>query len=405
MFRFTILGPALAAGLALAACADRDLPTAPPVPTDAPAPQTLAMAPRERLAQRLAVTLADPAVRADLLRRLQASRAPEGKVQFQALAQLESGALIARLAARSGASVSELLADLAAAKGLELYLPVEAHRANWTGDEAILVGTIGRDGDTPVAFTTDGERRRLDPDRPPTTPVLALVPQEFDFTGGRPARAATCWTLCDDIGSGGGGAVMPGATPGLYLTTSHFDGSYESWLKGKPEYEYHVYGQKGSGDTEQLACTGEHAGGPYAWDQNELDWSGEALLLSAADHAAYQARVPNGVVRILALEDDDQACVLRGDSDRFGDLVKAVDAAYKAFTSGKVEPWLLKGIRVAPSSFSLLRAIYSFITTGDDFIGNAVETSVAGAAPGGANWLLKTEGTRTTGWFATAYRN
>jgi hypothetical protein len=405
MSRFLILAPALVAGLAVAACADRDLPTAPLAPIDAPAPQTLATSPRERLAQRLAVTLADPAARADVLRRLQASRAPEGKVQFQALARLEGGALLARLAAQSGTSTADLLADMAAAKGLELYLPVEAHRAMWTGDEAILVGTIERDGDTPIAFTTSGERRILDPNRPPTTPVLALVPQELDFTGGQPARAATCWTLCDDIGSGGGGLVMPGSTPGLYMTTSHFDDDYESWIKGKPEYEYHVYGQKGSGDTEQLACTGEHAGGPYAWDQNELDWSGEALLLSAADHAAYQARVPNGVVRILALEDDDQACVLRGDTGRFGELVKAVDAAYKALTSGKVEPWYVKGIKVAPSSFSLLKAIYSFITTGDDFIGNAVETSVAGAAPGGANWLLKTEGTRTTGWFATAYRH
>lgn len=69
---------------ALAACADRDLPTTPPVtqPTETSTGVTNA---RERLAARLAVALADPTTRREVVERLAASTAPEGKLQFQAL--------------------------------------------------------------------------------------------------------------------------------------------------------------------------------------------------------------------------------------------------------------------------------------------------------------------------------
>ena len=115
-------------------------------------------------------------------------------------------------------------------------------------------------------------------------------------------------------------------------------------------------------------------------------------------------RAPGKPVRIVAFEDDDEACVARIDGDRLTNLIKAIDAAYRTYTSGKVEPLLFRGIKAAPSVFNLVKAVYSAITTGDDFIGNAVESSVAGWMPGGANWSLKSEGTKTTGWFATEYR-
>lgn len=383
---------------AVAACADREFPTAPPPPAAAAA----APLPRERLAARLARVLADPAQRERLRRRLAASRAPEGKLQFQALARADQGALLATLSS-AGGTTADLLADLAAAGGLELYLPVPAHRRAWRGEADLLVATLGRDGEAPLAFAPDGSARRLDPARPPATPVIALVPQETDFTGGRPALAQSCADWCGDgdAGAGSGSSVSSG---GVFLTAIHFEESFESWLKGKPEYEFHVYGADGGGDAEQLSCTGEHAGGDYAWDQNERDWSGSALLLGETDRAAYAARHPNAPLRIVAFEDDDEPCVARVDGGRVSAMLSAVDAAYRAWTSGKVEPWYLRGLRSAPSTFNLVRAIRNAITTGDDLIGNAVESGVAGSAPGGANWVLKTEGTRTTGWFTTEFR-
>lgn len=384
----------------LAACHGDDAPT--PTAPSAPTATAAAVSPRERLAARLAVALGDPATRAALKRRLDASHAPEGKLQFQALARADQGLLLASLARSGSTSVAELLGDLEAARPLEVYLPVEAHRAAWHGDAGLLVATIGKDGEAPVAYDLAGHRRVLSADTPPSTPVLALVPQETDFTGGRPLLAASCYDLCGSTSSTATSNLS--STAGLYLTTSHFEDSFESWLKGKPEYEYHVYGLVAGSDAEQLSCTGEHAGGNAYFDQNGPDWSGNALLLSEQDRQRYESAHPGAPIRIVAFEDDDEACVPRIDGNRVTQLLSAVDAAYKSVTSGKVDPWYVKGVRAAPSLFNLFSAVRNIITTGDDLIGNAVETSVAGWVPGGANWVLKSDGTRTNGWFGTAYR-
>lgn len=396
--------------LALAtACADRDLPTAAVPPADAVPSGTSAAAARERLAERLAIALRDPATRASLKQKLDRSRAPEHKLQFQALARAEAAKLLASLATGS-TTVDAVLADLDQARHLELYLPVESHRAAWQGDEQFLVATAGGDGEAPIAFDTRGVRHRLDPATPPTTPVLALVPQETDFTGGRPHLQMECWDLCegsgDGGGGGGGGSWTPGrvTVPGLYLTTSHFEETFESWLKGKPEFEYHVYGDDASGSAVQLACTGEHSGGMYAFDQNDNDWSGSALLISDAERQTYEQLAPGKPIRIIAMEDDDEACVARVDVQRTVDLIQAIDVLYKSYTSGKLDPTLMRGIKAAPSVFNLLKAISSWIATADDFIGTAVDVSVAGAAPGGANLVLKGDGARTFGWFGTESR-
>jgi hypothetical protein len=391
--------------LAAVACGERDLPTttAPAAPVaGGPAP---AQAARERLAQRLAVALGDPTVRAAFARRLDASNAPEGKLQFQALARADQGALLAALTTHGSASTADLLADLDAARALEVYLPVEAHRTAWHGGANFLVATAAKDGDTPVAFDATGHRSLLDPRTPPATPVLALVPQETDFTGGRPELMLSCVDVCSGTGSGGSGSTSPsGATvTGLFVVQSHFDDDYESWLKGKPEFEYHVYGVGDGGASEQLACTGEKSGGPYYFDQNNLDWTGTAMLLSDGERAAYEQQHPGAPIRIVAYEDDDEACVPRLDGTRLAQALAAVDAAYQNYTSGKLLPWYIRGIKAAPSIFNLLGSVYSLITTGDDLIGNGVEASIAGSAPGGANFLIKNDGTRTTGWFTTEY--
>ena len=57
--------------------------------------------------------------------------------------------------------------------------------------------------------------------------------------------------------------------------------------------------------------------GYYAFDQNNLDWSGNVLLFSQAQLNSYKAAHPNQNLRILALEDDDGACQIRLDGNRF----------------------------------------------------------------------------------------
>jgi hypothetical protein len=386
---------------AAAACSDRAVPT---VSTTTAARTITARAARERLAQLLAVAISDPSTRAAVKQRLDASNKPEGKLQFQALVQADQSALLISLIRAGATSSADLLADLDAARGLELYLPVPAHRAAWTGDANYLVGTIGADGEVPVGFDASGARHQLDRRTPPDVPVLALVPQETDFTRGHPDRITSCVDMCS--GGGGGGGVWTqtaaGNAPGLYLVQSHFNDTYESWLKGAPEFEYHVYGLGDNGQSVELACTGEHSGGVYAWDQNDLNWTGGAMLLSDVDYNAYQAKHPGAPIRIVAWEDDDEPCVDHVDIPGVSTLITAVDNAYKSVTSGKVDPWYLRGIRSASSLFTLITALHNVILTNDDFIGNAVEGTITGDAPNGSNWVLKTNGTVTVGWFTTA---
>ena len=102
------------------------------------------------------------------------------------------------------------------------------------------------------------------------------------------------------------------------MTKSHFVQDFEGWLKGSPEFEVHILGQKGQTDSlTDYQCAGEHAGGPYTFDQNNLDWSGSVLLFSKSQLDQYNAAHPNQNVRAFVVEDDDTACQIKTDTDRF----------------------------------------------------------------------------------------
>ena len=120
------------------------------------------------------------------------------------------------------------------------------------------------------------------------------------------------------------------------MTASHFVQDFEGWLKGSPEYEIHVLGQSGASDSlTSYQCVGEHAGGAYGFDQNALDWTGSVLVFSQTQLNAYKAAHPNQNLRLLAIEDDDGACQIRLDGNRFKALQNALQAAYPNLTGGK----------------------------------------------------------------------
>src|SRR5205085_2214133 len=77
------------------------------------------------------------------------------------------------------------------------------------------------DPDVPVAFDVHGNRRLLDPERPPATPVIAVVPVETDFST-KPSPLIACLEYCGGDGGGGGGGSPPPPSPGLYMTKAHF---------------------------------------------------------------------------------------------------------------------------------------------------------------------------------------
>ncbi|HEX4560392.1 MAG TPA: hypothetical protein VH113_01055 [Gemmatimonadales bacterium] len=352
----------------------------------------------EWLAQRVAMALGNPGFRAYVWAQIQHSPIREHKLQFQRFLAVANWRAPKTIAQANGDSDDAVLAQAAQAQPLEFYMPVKAHLASWHADENVLVATAVADHDVPVAFDTKGRRYVLDAEHPPETPVLALVPMETNFDA-PPARAQCTPSTCGD----GGGSPLEPPPSGLYMNASHIPnvGQFEGWLKGDPEFEVHILGQMGT--TDQLTdyqCAGEHAGGPYFYDQNTTDWNGSALLFSQDQLNAYKLQHPGQSVRIFMVEDDDQACVLRLDVNRTNALFAAVDTAYTFLTGGRdtVLTKLSKTFKYAHSGEDLIAAIASFINSNDDPVGNAVQDAIVGQVYPGYNWFIRGDHNITTGW-------
>ena len=231
--------------------------------------------------------------------------------------------------------------------------------------------------------------------RPPATPVIAVVPVETDFS--TPPDRMQCLGLQQWRGWRDGGTT---GTIGLFMTKAHFDGDYEGWLRGNPEYEIHVLGQTGSTDSlVDYQCAGEHAGGPYAFDQNSNDWSGSVLLFSQKQLDDYKAAHPGQALRVLALEDDDTACKIITNKDDLNRILQFVDSIYAKRTGGRDTTTssgkFYKGAKVLRNLWTLLG---SFIKTNDDLIGTAIEDDVVGSFYPGFNWIVKGANNITHGW-------
>jgi len=393
----------------LAACTDRAGP-GPTAPPDGPAVKAsapkdpsgsrsdaAARAAREHLARRVALALSDPGFRAYVKDAFDHSPVAEHKLQFQRWLQAVDRRALKALAKATRETETTVDEDARMAPALEFYIPVPAHRSAWKGGEDILVATALEDHESPVAFDLRGRRHVLSADTPPATPVLAVVPVETDFDA-----PSFGHLLPEDGGGGGGGGGLPAPSPapGLYMTASHFAQDFEGWLKGSPEYEIHVLGQSGASDSlTSYQCVGEHAGGAYGFDQNALDWTGSVLVFSQTQLNAYKAAHPNQNLRLLAVEDDDGACQIRLDGNRFKALQNALQAAYPNLTGGKDSTTTIGRLYKAANALQrILRAAYSFITSQDDLIGNAIEDGVVGEYHAGFNWVVRGENNVTNGW-------
>jgi len=387
-------------------CADRTPVSAPDggfPGAGAPAAGTLAGLSKrpEALAKIVAKGLRNAAFRAYLKAQLDASPYREHKLQFQTFLAANNGRALREIASENGTTPESIAEQAKAAIELEVYIPVAAHRAAWSGDENLLVATALTDDDPPIAYDVGGGRRVLDPRTPPATPVLAVVPVETDFSG-TASRVVQCIVDCGDGGGGTVGDVQPPPppAPGLYMTKSHFVQDFEGWLKGSPEFEVHMLGQKGTTDSLfDYQCAGEHAGGPYTFDQNDLDWSGNVLLFSKTQLDQYNAAHPTQNLRIFVVEDDDTACQIKTDVGRAERLFKVVDSLYKDLTGGNDSSSAsVKAYKYAKAGKSLWQAITSFFKTNDDLVGTAVEDDIVAATYPGFNWFVKGDNNITNGW-------
>jgi len=401
MCHYTSRVAALALVAGALACSDRPPGTAPDAPPGEPGILAEAARP-ELLARSLALALGDPAFRAHVKGELDRSSFREHKVSFQRFLAAGTGSgsgggVLATMARRSGLATADLARAADRAIPLEMYLPVPEHRRIWTGDANVLVATAVADHDPPVAFDVQGNRQLLDPEHPPSTPVIAVVPVETDFST-KPSPLIACLEYCG--GGGGGGVSPPPPSPGLYMTKAHFVDDFEGWLKGSPEFEVHILGQKGQTDSlTDYQCAGEKQPSPYYFDQNDLDWSGSVMLFSKAQLDAYNAAHPGQNVRVFVVEDDDTACEIKANRDIIGNLLKAVDDANKALSAGNdSSSTIRKDYKRANAFQKLWAALAAFFNTNDELVGNAVEDAVVGASYPGYNWIVKGEGNVTNGW-------
>jgi hypothetical protein len=394
------IGMLAALAVCAAACTDQ-----PAVTTPGGVPETTSVAlarPQspdargENLARLVARALADSGFRAYLRTSLQASPFREQKLHFQRLLGAANGQALSHIARANDIAKDAVAREAASAEEFEIYLPVPAHRASWTGDSRVLVATARSDHEAPVAFDPRGRRTVLSPETPPETPVIALVPVETDFDRS-PHRAE-----CIDCGGEGGYVPPPPPSPppGLYMTKAHFIDDFESWLKGSPEIEAHILGQKGQTDSlTSYQCAGQHAGGPYVFDQNGKDWSGNVMLFSAAQISGYNTTHPNQNFRVFFVEDDDTACQIRANRDLVTDFIMGIDGAYKGLTAGNDSTNSFgKQFKAAAALLKLWSAATSLIKTNDDLIGNAVEDDVVGLQYPGYNWIVKGRNAVTNGW-------
>lgn len=400
--------------LLAAACSTgtESLTTPPDAPAEARTPATGFDAPRERVARSFARALRQPAFRGYIRQALDTSSVDEGKIAVDQFLHASNAR-----AERSiqGADFRDV--DDATAARLEMYFPVPAHRLAWQGDDHVLVGTIGADGTLPVAFTLDGDRVALDPDVPPDIPVLAIVPRETDFSAVH--RHNVSFMMCTDCdgggddgggtvggGGGGGGGGSTSVIPGLYLTQSHLNDKFESWLKGAPEIEISVLGQKGSTDSlTTYQCINERAVYPYNFNQDNKDWAGSALLMSQSQLDNFKAAHPGQALRLFFVEDDDTPCVMKASQTDLKSIIQAVDALVKGLAGGSdVTTWYGKVWKYLPVVQQLVSLGSSLIKTNDDLIGNAVEDITTTERHAGYNWIIKGKNAETNGYISLEMR-
>jgi len=191
------------------------------------------------------------------------------------------------------------------------------------------------------------------------------------------------------------------------MTQAHFTQTFEGWLKGSPEFEVHILGQKGQTDSlADYQCIGERQPTPYYFDQNTLDWSGSVLLFSQTQLDDYKTKHPGQSVRVFAVEDDDTACQIKSDGSHFTQTLALGDSLYHGLTAG-MDSLTGDGKKAWWFANAMIRFIHlaaSLINTNDELVGNAVQDTIATEYHAGYNWIVKGEQNVTNGWIKLEMR-
>lgn len=359
------------------------------------------------IARSLALSLGSASVRGEMKSEMRGAPFQEHKVELRRYLNRNRAQAIAE---RSGISVEQLTASVALVRPLELYMPVAAHRSQWTGDGNLLVVSQLEDTSPIVAFNLRGEVVNLSREHAPSVPTIALVPVETQFD--KPLDLAD-WKNQDDqdgraIGTlvpsnmkakkiiacgddcGGGGGTYGYQPAGFWMTFSRLVDTGEPWTKGNPEIEVHVHGPTSQSNNQygaDLSCSGEHALPDKTFDQNNSFWNGNVLIWLQSEADNFNAQFPNGH-HILFWEDDDTACRLKYDRQVVRSALSATfsiigGAALKAGGFGALSiPFILASF-LASDLFSA-----DWLASNDDYLGALVPASSHNDSWTDANYTL-----------------
>lgn len=358
----------------------------------------------------------------------------EFKLEFASYMAGRGGLLIDGMARRGGLAPISFEGALSAVRRLELYVPVAAHRAMWTGIDTILVALQLDEQERPVAFSPGGQRIVLNGDHPPVHPVLGLVSAEGDFSTQLPMNLqgkalANCFVAeAETLAQAGqrcalnltrmksrstsanAAATKPlfsGAADttlasdptilGLYANFIRVLNTGEHWIRGKPEIELHATAKRSTSDgsARQFQCAGEHANNAgqyqpgnysqsYVFDQNGHFWEGEVLVLNPTQIDTAQ-KATSGGFNVSIWEDDNESCRVR--QPDFADMFRDAVLATAGIVRGAVAIWVRgePDYEAAAGAFgSAAEHLFSLLRGGDDYVGVLVDidsTTYAGQYP------------------------
>lgn len=367
-----------------AACSDSRLPSetaqsARPAASSLPSPAPA----NEQIVRLVAAALRDPAVRGMLRGAMANSPVHEGKLHLATYVRGRGNALLKAVARANDISEAEFLALLEQTRPLEIYLPIDEHRAMWTGDDNVIVATQMSDHDTPFGVDLNGNPVKLSTTTAPTIPTIAIVPAESFDAAGQPIDRAQPRPGDSHQVSGPRFNTTGETWTGLWVNYIEIPGDYEGVFKGDPEYE--MYLERAS-DHMRIRCAEQSQSvEPFRWDMNGRSYTSDFLI-------AWEQETPTleGLM-IYVYEDDDTRCQIRDQKDYATLAANAVnnyDAAYKAFTEKKFGEAVMQFIR----GTTFLR---SFVASDDELVG--VVASAADLDTQERVVLLKDENRNDTG--------
>jgi hypothetical protein len=277
-----------------------------------------------KIGRGLALALADPATRAWLRSRIDASPYVEWRIPFRDLLLREAGIPQMRRALESTRLTAVERDRQTGLPPLELYFPIPEHRTGWKASAPVQVAVRIGHGDTYTLYSTDGTASVSRGDQIPATATLVLAVSEIDYSdlpsavrgGSRTGPGMLALAQRYEISAtalpppyepppppppSGGATTSRHTRLGSFRTTRYHD----DFLGGHDEVE--IYGSVHGGFKE---CT---------W-RTDVSPNRDYFLDVASSFSTIATAIPWGTATVFieAFEDDDGRCVRRSSDDRYG---------------------------------------------------------------------------------------